>query len=334
MYNSSLKSVCLCSILLLFAACGGGGSPDQTVFKVAHNGSEQHPYQAGYEAFGEVLSEQTGGRYSIEIFPNSQLGSEEEATEMVKLGVIASTAVSAASLGPFVPEVDVLNFPFIFRDLEHFYSALDGPVGARLSRQIEQDLDMIVLGWWFSGVRNVWNKKRPVVVPSDLDGLKIRVIGSAIVLDAFDTLGAQATTMSFGELYSATQQGVLDGAETDNTDLLVEKFYEVTEYVSTTQHLYLAVPLVFSKKKFDGLPGDVQQTVIKSGRMSVRLQRTAMERNNEESYQQLLELGLKFNEVDDVLFRETVQAGGVYERNAERVGGMQMIEEVIGFGTE
>lgn len=317
----------------LLAACAESDRAAPTVFKVAHNGSEQHPYQTGYESFGEVLAELTGGQYSIEIFPNSQLGSEEEATEMVKLGVIASTASSAASLGPFVPEVDVLNFPFIFRDLAHFYGVLDGAVGARIGRKIEQDLDMIVLGWWFSGVRNVWNKQRPVVVPQDLDGLKIRVIGSAIVLDAFDTLGAQATTMSFGELYSATQQGVLDGAETDNTDLLVEKFHEVTRYVSTTQHLYLAVPLVFSRKKFDRLPVAVQQAVIAAGRHSIGLQRAAMERNNEQAYRQLLQLGLTFNEVDDALFRETVRAGGVYERNAQRVGGMQMIEELVGFGT-
>jgi tripartite ATP-independent transporter DctP family solute receptor len=309
----------------------GCAEPESTavVLKVAHNGNEQHPFQVGYEALGEVLRRETGGRYSIQIFPNSQLGSEEEATEMVKLGVISSTAASAASLGPFIPEIDVLNFPFIFRDLDHFYAVLDGPVGDRIGQKMEDDLDILVLGWWFAGVRNVWNEQRPIYVPDDLQGLKIRVIGSSIVLDAFDTLGAQATTMSFGELYSATQQGVLDGAESDHTDLLVEKFYEVTKFVSLTEHLYLAVPLTYSKKKFDRLPSDVQGILRNAAQQSVKVQRAAMEANNEQSLLALKELGLEFNEVDGAMFRQKIATGQVYERNAEHVGGVAMIDEVI-----
>ena len=248
---------------------------------------------------------------------------------MVKLGVISSTAASAAGLGPFVSEIDVLNLPFIFRDLEHFYNVLDGPAGQRISREIELELNSIVLGWWFSGIRNVWNEERPVQVPSDLEGLKIRVIGSSIVLDAFNTLGAQATTMSFGEIYSAVQQGVLDGGESDHTDLLVEKFYEVTKYVSMTEHLYLAAPLIFSKKMFAKLPAETQEAVLKAGRASVNVQRQSMEAKNEQSLVALRELGLIFNEVDGDKFREKITEGKVYQRNAEHVGGQAMIDEVI-----
>lgn len=321
-------------VLLLFCnwlvACSASDEgSDQVVIKVAHNGNEQHPFQEGYEEFARVLSEKTNSRVSVEIFPNSQLGNEEEAIEMVKLGVIGSTASAAASLGPFVPEIDVLNFPFIFRDLDHFYRVLDGPVGQRIGADIENDLDMIVLGWWFSGVRNVWNEERPIIVPSDLKGLKIRVIGSAIVLDAFNTLGAQATTMSFGELYSAVQQGVLDGGESDHTDLLVEKFYEVTQYVSLTKHLYLAAPLTYSRKKFDKLPVDIQAAIFVAGAASVEVQRRSMEKNNEESLLALEEIGLKFNEVDGEKFRQKIADGMVYERNAEHVGGQAMIDELI-----
>jgi tripartite ATP-independent transporter DctP family solute receptor len=318
------------SLACLISCDGRNDGDNVTVLKVAHNGNEQHPFQVGYKAFNEVLQKETDGEYAIDIFPNSQLGSEEEATEMVKLGIISSTAASAASLGPFVPEIDVLNFPFIFRDLNHFYAVLDGPVGDRLANQIEDDLDIIVLGWWFAGVRNVWNKERPVHVPADLEGLKIRVIGSSIVLDAFNTLGAQATTMSFGELYSATQQGVLDGAESDHTDLLVEKFYEVTKYVSLTEHLYLAVPLTYSKKKFERLPPEVQAAVRSAGTESVPVQRQAMESNNTESLKALIELGLEFNDVDGEMFRQTIESGRVYERNADHVGGARMIDQITG----
>ncbi|MBT6211666.1 MAG: TRAP transporter substrate-binding protein DctP, partial [Woeseia sp.] len=112
--KSILVLLCVC---LLVACTSGEGPDDKIVLKVAHNGNEQHPFHEGYENFARELSEQTGGRVVVEIFPNSQLGSEEEAIEMVKLGVIGSTASAAASLGPFVPEIDVLNFPFIFTDL-------------------------------------------------------------------------------------------------------------------------------------------------------------------------------------------------------------------------
>ncbi|MCP4048159.1 MAG: TRAP transporter substrate-binding protein [Gammaproteobacteria bacterium] len=327
----SLSFRLLIAIILLSCQVSCTDNPDDGVLtlKVAHNGSEQHPFQTGYQEFARVLGDETNGLVNIEIFPSSQLGSEEEAIEMVRLGVISSTATATASLGPFVPEVDVLNFPFIFRDIEHFYHVLDGPVGERINKKLEDDLDIIVLGWWYSGVRNVWNSERPVHVPEDLKGLKIRVIGSAVVVDAFNALGAQATTMSFGELYSAVQQGVLDGGETDSTDLLIEKFFEVTEFVSLTRHIYLAAPLTFSKKKFEKLPQHMQVAIRKAGEASVLVQRQAMETNNQDSLEALKKIGLIFNQVNNDAFTKSIADGQVYLRNAKHVGGIELIEEVI-----
>ena len=315
--------------LVLISCENRGGAGNEHVLKVAHNGNEQHPFQRGYEYFARVLEDRSNGGVTLRIFPNSQLGSEEETVEMVKLGVISSTVSASATLGPFVPEADVLNFPFIFRDHDHFYRVLDGAVGERIAENIAEDADMLVLGWWFSGVRNVWNAQRPVYKPEDLEGLKIRVIGSAVVVDAFNSLGAQATTMSFGELYSAVQQGVLDGGESDHTDLLVEKFHEVTEYVSLTQHLYLAAPLLFSKKKFEKLPADIQGAILAAGHASVAAQRAAMESDNRKSLRALRSMGLRFNEVDSEAFRSKIRKELVYRRYAEHVGGWSAIEAVL-----
>ena len=132
---------------------------------------------------------------------------------------------------------------------------------------------------------------------------------------------------NFIELFD--QQGVLDGGESDHTDLLVEKFYEVTKYVSMTEHLYLAAPLIFSKKKFARLPVEIQEAVLKAGRASVNVQRQSMEAKNEQSLVALRELGLIFNQVDGDKFREKITEGRVYQRNAEHVGGQAMIDEVI-----
>ena len=321
-------------IAALLAVCAlamlGSGCRDDdgvTVLKVAHNGPVGHPFQVGFEEFRRVLEERTDGAVQVQIFENEQLGTEEEATLMVKLGALAASAASAGGgIAAFVPEAEIFNFPFIFRDLDHFYRVLDGPVGERVAGRIEEELDVVVLGYWFAGRRNAWNAERPVVTPSDLQGLKIRVIPTPILVDTFNALGAQATPMSFGELYSALEQGVVDGAETDHVDLYQERFYEVTKYVSYTRHLYLAVALIFSRKLYDELPPEVQAAVVEAGRASTRVERQAMTSMTAAALEELQKLGLEFNEVDRALFEDEVRQ--VYLDNAARVGGLEAIEEV------
>lgn len=326
--RTALHRVAGLAIGVLPLSLGACGSADDTiVLKVAHNGPVQHPFQVGFETFKRVLEEETGGAVRVDIFENEQLGTEEEASLMVKLGALAASASSAGGgLASFVPEAELFNFPFIFRDLDHFYRVLDGPVGTRVAARIEEELDALVLGYWFSGERNAWNGERPVVTPADLEGLKIRVIPTPILIDTFNALGAQATPMSFGELYSALEQGVVDGAETDHIDLYQERFYEVTRYVSYTRHLYLAVGLIFSKKLYERLPPEVQQAVLLAGRASVAAERQAMAEMTQTAFRELVERGIEFNEVDREMFLDRVQK--VYENNAERVGGMEVIREV------
>jgi len=321
--------------LLLFLSAlscrGGENGSDRSepiILRVAHNGSTEHPHQIGFEAFKEILESDTDGRVEVQIFPAEQLGTEEQASQMVKVGTIAATAAGAGGgLAPFVAEAELLNFPFLFRDLDHFYRVVDGPTGRRIGLRIEEALDGVMLGYWFSGVRNAWNSKKAVLVPDDFSGLKIRVMSSPVLVETFNALGAQATPMSFGELYSGLQQGVVDGAETDHIDLLYEKFYEVTEHVSYTNHMFLAVGLVFSRVQYDRLPPDIQTSVLRAGRASVVAQRAAMERVTATAFAALQEKGLQFHEVDTRLFQERVQ--DVYRNNAERVGGMAVVRQVL-----
>ena len=324
-------------ILFLFSNCckGPADTPGEEgkkakkiVLKVAHNGPEVHPFQKGYETFKEVLEAETKGAVEVQIFPNSQLGSEEEGTQMVKLGLIAANAASTAGgLSTSVPEAELFNLPFIFRDLDHCYSVIDGPIGQDLARTVEEKLNCLVLGYWFSGIRNVWNSKRPVLSPEDLRGIKLRVMSSPMLIESFNALGAQATPLAFGELYSALQTGVVDGGETDHLDLLYEKFHEVTKYVSYTNHMFLVIALIFSKKIYDKLPPDVQHAVLKAGKASVSSEREAMAALTESALTELKELGIEFYEVDKAPFRAKLES--VYSNNAEKVGGMALIEKVI-----
>ncbi|HUT72725.1 MAG TPA: TRAP transporter substrate-binding protein [Desulfatiglandales bacterium] len=296
------------------------------VIRCAHNGNASHPFQKAYEKFKEVLEAETKGAVEVQIFPNAQLGTEEEVTQMVKMGTVAITTTCTGGLAGFVPEIELFNLPFIFRDLDHFYRVVDGPVGKMLAKKIEDKLNSVSLGWWFCGIRNIWNKERPIKTPADLEGLKIRTMGSPIFVDTWNALGAQATPMNFGELYTGLQQGVVDGAECDMVDLWVEKFYEVTKYVSFTKHMFLANMLIMSKKHYDKFPPAIQTTIWKAAEAAKSVERKALEDMTNSLQSQLEEKGLKFFEIEQKPFIEAVK--GVYKKNAEKVGGMELIEMI------
>lgn len=311
---------------LALAASGSAHAADYTL-KLAHNGPEQHPFQDGAKMFKSTLEASTNGAVAVQIFPGEQLGSEEETSQMIKQGTIACAVESAGGgLAPFVPEADLFNLPFVFNDTDHFYRVVDGPIGQKVAAKVEENLDADFLGWWFSGIRNVWNGKRAVATPDDLKGLKIRVMGSPVLIDTFNALGAQATPMSFGEVYTSLQQGVIDGAETDHVDLLVENFYEVTKHVSLTGHMYLAAGLICSNKAMSKLPEDIQAKVRAAAEAATTAERAAMATMTDEALQALKAKGLEFHDVDLGPFRDKV--GSVYAKNADKVGGMALIEEI------
>jgi tripartite ATP-independent transporter DctP family solute receptor len=300
--QSSFQMRTLFSMLWVLFLCSNSFAAEYE-FRVGHNGEIDHPYQVGFERFKEIVESQSHGRIAVTIYPSGQLGSEDKVNSMVKSGLVAAQATSVAGgLAPFVPEVDALDYPFLFRDFSHYCHVMDGAVGLRLANLVERKLDVVFLGWGFSGVRSVWNRKRPIVEPEDLIDLKIRVIGSRAVIDTFRDLGAQVVPMSFGELYNALQQGVIDGAETDDIDLMVERFYEVSRYVSLTEHLYLGAGFIFSRKVFDKLPMELQQVVVQAGKAAVVEERKAIIEKAKEARAYLQERGLKYNAVDRARF--------------------------------
>ena len=143
-----------------------------------------------------MIETETNGRVEVQIFPGEQLGTEEQVNEMLQSGTSALNISGSAALSNWVPEAELFNLPFIFRDSAHMYRVLDGPIGERLAKSIEKKLDVVFLGWMYSGNRNAWNNKKPIKSPADMKGLKLRVMGSAVLVDTFNALGAQATPMS------------------------------------------------------------------------------------------------------------------------------------------
>ena len=324
--NRILGSIGVASLgMALLAATPGAGAAD-IVLKAAHNGFEGHPFDDGLLKLEEVLEARTGGAVDVQVFPAEQLGTEEQVTELVDLGTVAFNVNSTGGIAGFVPEAELLNLPFIFSDLDHFYRVIDGPVGSRISTAVEDRLNVVVLGWMYAGYRNLWNSVRPVLTPADLEGLKVRTMTSEVLVDSFNALGGQATPISFGELYNALQQGVVDGAEGDHIDLLGEKFYETVKYVSLTGHMYLPAILTMSKKVYDDLPVEVQAAVWEAAAEAVAAERASYTEKDMAAQSQLRDLGLQFDAVDAGVFQAALE--GVYAKYADKVGGAALIEQV------
>ena len=309
----------------LLGAASGIHAAD-IVLKAGHNGFQGHPFDDGLLKLEEVLEARTAGAVDVQVFPAEQLGTEEQVTELVDLGTVAFNINGTAGISGFVPEAELLNLPFIFQDLDHFYRVIDGPVGGRIAQAIEDRLNVIVLGWVYGGNRNLWNSKHPVLSPADMEGLKIRTMSSEVMVDSFNALGGQATPISFGELYTALQQGVVDGAEGDHIDLLGEKFYETVKYVSLTGHIFLPGVLIMSKKVYDGLPVAVQAAVWEAAAEAVAAERASYTEKDMAAQDQLKGLGVVFDSVDTSKFQAELE--DVYAKYAEKVGGAALIEQV------
>jgi tripartite ATP-independent transporter DctP family solute receptor len=325
-------------VTLALVACQAQGSPtdsqpgasqpeesDQTAdcesvdLTAGHDSSEEHPYHAGLTAFADTVSESTDGRVTVEIFPSAQLGEEPEMVEGLALGTVDLVVASTPTLTTFSPEMGLLDLPFLAEDLETNYRMLDGAVGDELAGSVEGPTEGRILAWFYAGQRSVWNSVRPVTVPEDLEGLKIRVQESPVQVATFNAFGAQAVPMTFGELYQALETGVVDGADNDPVDVLVEHFYEVTEFYSFTGHRYVNSPLMISAAVFDSLCEADQDAILTAAEAAQEVERETEEGLVQDAVDELETLGLVFNEVPDKApFQELSEP--VYEQFEDEIG--------------
>lgn len=294
--------------------------------KLGHGGAVNHYYQLGCEKFKEIVEDRTDGAVKITIYPSNQLGTQQEMIEGVMSGSIEINATSDVALSTFEPTFGILNLPFLFDDMEHVAKVFDGNTGEKIAKTLEEK-GAIVLAYWENGFRQITNSKRPIETPDDLKGLKIRVPEGAVFVDSFNVLGANATPLSFTELYSALQLKTVDGQENPFAHVLTQKFYEVQEYLSVTSHIHSIEPFIMNKKVFDDLTLE-QQKVFKDAAQEVAIwMRQYILDEEEEQLKEIGELGMKINIVDDAtLFREKSQP--VYDNYMNEYGWL--IEEIRG----
>ena len=246
----SYKLIVLGCILIGLNACKKG--TDTKVLYLAHGLPQTHPVHKGILTFQDALHTKSKGTLQIKIFPDGQLGSEREVLELLQIGSIAITKVSAATLSNFVPEYHILGIPYLFRDKEHQFNVLEGKIGTSI---LEKGSKFWLRGlcYYDAGSRSFYTKEKAIRTPEDLKGLKIRVMNNQMSINMVNALGGSATPMAYGELYTAIQQGVVDGAENNPPSFVSSNHYEVSKYYTLDQHSSVPDVLVIGTKYWNKL---------------------------------------------------------------------------------
>jgi tripartite ATP-independent transporter DctP family solute receptor len=253
---------------------GAGGfarsasAQSKMVFKASDVHPEGYPTVVAVEEMGKALDKDTSGRLTVQMYASMQLGGEKEAIEQAQIGAIALARVSVGALGPVIPDLNVLNLPFLFRNTAHAEKVLDGPIGQELLDKVTNHptANLVGLCWMDAGARNMYDTKRPITDLADLKGLKIRVIGNPMFVDMMNDLGGNGVAMGYDQVFTALQTGVVDGAENNPPSFVFDNHYQVAKYYTLTEHLIVPEMLVFSKPIWNKLSKDDQALVQKMAR--------------------------------------------------------------------
>jgi tripartite ATP-independent transporter DctP family solute receptor len=280
----------------------------------------QSTHIAAAEAFKPYVEEASEGRIKVELYPNGQLGGDRQAIEAVQLGTVHMTIPAAAVLSGFEPKFQVFDLPFVFKSKEAAYKALDGELGDRLSSLLIP-LGMRNLAFAENGFRHVSNNKGPITKPEDLAGFKIRTMENPVHMATFKALGANPTPISFGELYTALQQKVVDAQENPIPLVYTSKFYEVQKYYSLTGHVYAATVVLVNDAFFASLPEDLQDILVEGAVRYRTYQRELSQKQDEEMIAKLREAGMEVNELTEEQKRAFIEKTlPVYDQFADEIG--------------
>ena len=299
-----------------------GSSPlnAKVIIKFSHNQQTITPQHKAAEMFKQMVEERTKGYYEVQVYPAQQLGSLRDQVEGTMLGTIDVTQQPAAVVSLFVPKVMVLDFPFLWTTDEAMWKVLDGQLGQELLASLEAK-GLKGVDYWGSGFKNVTTGKKPVRTPDDLKGLKIRVMPSALLSAQYEAWGASPTPVDFKELYTALQQGLVDGQENPALTMVDVKLYEVQKYMTVTQHGYIHYIMAFNKKWFDAQPKANQEILVQAMKEAGRWQRKAAADRDAEAMKRIREAGIQIIEITPQVREQfRLLSVKVHEKFVDRVG--------------
>lgn len=233
---------------------------------------EDYPLSIAMESFVEEITEKTGGEITAKVFHNGVLGSQPDAIEQVRLGVLDFGGFTLGQMGTSIPETNVVSLPFIFSSIPQMYELMDGEVGAAIGEGMKER-GIMPLGWYDAGARSFYNSVRPINTPADVEGLKIRVMNNNLFVDMVESMDGNATPMAFAEVYQSIQTGVVDGAENNPPSYESTSHFEVANYYSLTEHLIIPECLCMSMTAWEKLTPEQQDIFMEAGKNSANLQR-------------------------------------------------------------
>lgn len=323
--KTMLKPLALAAVL----AAAATGVHAQTVLRIGYATSATSHYGVGSTVFCEEMEKGTQGRYKCQQFPSSALGGEREQIEAVQLGTQDLVNTSTGPLGNFVPEVRIVDIPFLFRDYDHARKVMDGPIGQDLQKKMAAK-GLINLAWTENGFRHMTNSKRPINTAEDASGLKMRTMENKVHMDGYKTFGILPTPMPFPELFTALQQGTVDGQENPIPVILASKFSQVQKHLSLTGHVYSPATIILSPAVWNKLSDADKAAFTEAAKKGATAQRKKVNDDEASGIAQLRSEGMQVIEkVNGESFRKAVipaYAGYAKEFGAANIAAIQAVK--------
>lgn len=279
------------------------------VLRLAENQPSDYPTTLGDKEFARLVEERTQGRILIEVYEGGQLGDELSVTEQVEFAAIDFARLSISSLTEFEKSMGVLMLPYIYRDKDHMFRVLEGPIGEKILANLEKSSGIVGLGWLDAGTRNFYNTKKEIKSPEDMKGLKIRSQGTALMMDLIAAVGASPVAIAYGEVYSALQTGVIDGAENNWPSFEASKHYEVAKFFTIDEHIRIPELILTSKKVMEKLSIEDQKIVRQAAKEAAIFERQEWLNREEISRKKIENSGVKITTLkSNAAFKEKVKS--------------------------
>ena len=300
----------------------------QVTLKIGYATNKESHYGVGSTMFCDEVEKNTQNRYKCQQFPSSALGGEREQIEAVQLGTQDLVNTSTGPVGNFVPEVKIVDIPFLFRDYDHARKVMDGPIGQDILSKFPSK-GIIALGWTENGFRHMTNSKRDIVKPADAAGLKMRTMENKVHMDGYRTFGILPTPMAFPELFGALQQGTVDGQENPIPVILASKFSQVQKHLSLTGHVYSPALLLMSPRTWNKLTEADKKVFLEAAKKAGAAQRKKVNDDENSGIAQLEKEGVKvIKTVDSNAFREALKPAYVSYAKEFGADNIKKIQDV------
>jgi tripartite ATP-independent transporter DctP family solute receptor len=301
----------------------------QTVLKIGHVLAKGSHYDIGAHAFCDALDKNTQGRYKCQVYPASALGGEREEVEAVQIGTQDLVITSTGPVGNFVPEMKIVDIPFLFRDYDHARKVLDGKIGQDMLAKFPNH-GLVALAWSENGFRHMTNNKRPIVSAADASGLKMRTMENKVHMEGYRSFGIQPTPMAFPEVFGALQQGVVDGQENPIPVILASKFSQVQKHLSLTGHVYSPGLIITSPRIMNKLSDADKQAFYDAATKSVAATRKKVNDDEANGIAQLEREGMQVvKKVNSASFNDALKgpyANYAKEFGADKIAAIQAVK--------